>query len=183
MNKKLLTKTLIASALVLTTVGSGFHSSSNYNGINNVAKAAETTDGQLWKGVRDSLKEANIIDKSDNENVKVTYKIENGGENTVSGTASLDSLSTNQNINAEITKIEIERKNPNYSNINTDEAWKKLTKSLKEKNLVKNGAKVSIYSKDPSDITITGKVGDSNSNAINRIINPKDITHITVENN
>ncbi|NGQ79973.1 DUF4888 domain-containing protein, partial [Staphylococcus aureus] len=90
---------------------------------------------------------------------------------------------TNQNINAEITKIEIERKNPNYSNINTDEAWKKLTKSLKEKNLVKNGAKVSIYSKDPSDITITGKVGDSNSNAINRIINPKDITHITVENN
>ncbi len=26
MNKKLLTKTLIASALVLTTVGSGFHS-------------------------------------------------------------------------------------------------------------------------------------------------------------
>nr|WFO02275.1 hypothetical protein PEB16_04345 [Staphylococcus aureus] len=35
MNKKLLTKTLIASALVLTTVGSGFHSSSNYNGINN----------------------------------------------------------------------------------------------------------------------------------------------------
>lgn len=31
MNKKLLTKTLIASALVLTTVGSGFHSSSNYN--------------------------------------------------------------------------------------------------------------------------------------------------------
>ncbi|MDT4083850.1 DUF4888 domain-containing protein, partial [Staphylococcus aureus] len=100
MNKKLLTKTLIASALVLTTVGSGFHSSSNYNGINNVAKAAETTDGQLWKDVRDSLKEANIIDKSDNENVKVTYKIENGGENTVSGTASLDSLSTNQNINA-----------------------------------------------------------------------------------
>lgn len=49
MNKKLLTKTLIASALVLTTVGSGFHSSSNYNGINNVAKASEITDSELWK--------------------------------------------------------------------------------------------------------------------------------------
>lgn len=49
MNKKLLTKTLIASALVLTTVGSGFHSSSNYNGINNIVKAAETTDRDLWK--------------------------------------------------------------------------------------------------------------------------------------
>lgn len=49
MNKKLLTKTLIASALVLTTVGSGFHSASNYNGINNVAKASEIKDNQLWK--------------------------------------------------------------------------------------------------------------------------------------
>ena len=32
------------------------------------------------KNVRDALKDANIIDKTDNENVKVTYKIENGGE-------------------------------------------------------------------------------------------------------
>ncbi len=56
MNKKLLTKTLIASALVLTTVGSGFHSSSNYNGINNVAKAEQTTDNELWKNVRDCFK-------------------------------------------------------------------------------------------------------------------------------
>ncbi|CDR66708.1 Ear protein [Staphylococcus schweitzeri] len=46
MNKKLFTKTLIASALVLTTVGSGFHPTSNYNSINHVAKAAETTDDQ-----------------------------------------------------------------------------------------------------------------------------------------
>ncbi len=74
MNKKLLTKTLIASALVLTTVGSGFHSSSNYNGINNVAKAAETTDRDLWKNVRDALKDANIIDKTDKETIKVKYK-------------------------------------------------------------------------------------------------------------
>ncbi len=49
MNKKLLTRTLIASALVLTTVGSGFHSSSNYNGINNVAKASEITDRLMEK--------------------------------------------------------------------------------------------------------------------------------------
>lgn len=75
MNKKLLTKTLIASALVLTTVGSGFHSSSNYNGINNVAQAAETTDGQLWKNVRDALKEANIIDGNENETIDVNYKL------------------------------------------------------------------------------------------------------------
>lgn len=75
MNKKLLTKTLIASALVLTTVGSGFHSSSNYNGINNVAKASEITDSELWKNVRDALKDANIIDKTDKETIKVKYKL------------------------------------------------------------------------------------------------------------
>lgn len=77
--------------------------------------------------------------------MKITYKNSNGSENTVSGSASLDCLSNNQNINAEITKV-------------------------------------FIYSKDPSDNTISGNVGDANSNATNRIINPKDITHITVEN-
>ncbi len=97
MNKKLLTKTLIASALVLTTVGSRFSFSSNYNGINNVAKAEQTTDNALWKNVRDALKDANIIDKTDNENVKVTYKIENGGENTIEGTANLENISTSRN--------------------------------------------------------------------------------------
>ncbi len=104
---------MIASALVLTTVGSGFHSSSNYNGINNVAKAEQTTDNALWKNVRDALKDANIIDKTDNENVKVTYKIENGGENTIEGTANLENISTSNNpkINPQnVTKINITRK-------------------------------------------------------------------------
>ncbi|HCZ1485634.1 TPA: DUF4888 domain-containing protein, partial [Staphylococcus aureus] len=97
MNKKLLTKTLIASALVLTTVGSGFHSSSNYNGINNVAKAEQTTDRDLWKNVRDALKEANIIDNTANETVGVTYNLNNGAEHSITGTADLDELSTSNN--------------------------------------------------------------------------------------
>ena len=97
---------MIASALVLTTVGSGFHSSSNYNGINNVAKAEQTTDNELWKNVRDALKEANIIDKTDNENVKVTYKLANGGENSIEGTANLNELSNSNNkpINSDSVK-------------------------------------------------------------------------------
>ncbi len=49
------------------------------------------------ENVRDALKDANIIDKTDNENVKVTYKIENGGENTIEGTANLENISTSNN--------------------------------------------------------------------------------------
>ncbi|HGZ7082507.1 DUF4888 domain-containing protein [Staphylococcus aureus] len=183
MNKKLLTKTLIASALVLTTVGSGFHSSSNYNGINNVAKAEQTTDNALRKNVRDALKDANIIDKTDNENVKVTYKIENGGENTIEGTANLENISTSNNpkINPQnVTKINITRKNSNYPNIDANNTWKKLTEKLKEKNIVNNGDNVSILSTDPKDETVFGKVGEDKSNVSNRYINPKDINEIQI---
>ena len=59
----------------------------------------------------------------------------------------------------------------------------KLVDSLKDKELVKEGAKVSIYSKDKDDGVITGNVGDTDSNAQSRLINTKDITHITIENN
>ncbi len=65
------------------------------------------------ENVRDALKDANIIDKTDNENVKVTYKIENGGENTIEGTANLENISTSNNpkINPQnVTKINITRK-------------------------------------------------------------------------
>lgn len=55
MNTKFLGKTLVASALVLTTLGTGLHSS--YLGLdtNKVVKTAKAeekmTDGQLWKKV------------------------------------------------------------------------------------------------------------------------------------
>ncbi|EOB8490541.1 TPA: DUF4888 domain-containing protein [Staphylococcus aureus] len=186
MNKKLLTKTLIASALVLTTVGSGFHSSSNYNGINNVAKASEIKDNQLWKKVRDSLKDANIIDKTDNETIEVKYKTKNGAEGNISGTASLNELGSSNNAEIDsygVSRIDIKRVNPKSNSTDANSIWKKLVDSLKDKELVKEGAKVSIYSKDKEDGVISGNVGDTNSNAQSRIINTKDITHITIENN
>ena len=49
------------------------------------------------ENVRDALKDANIIDKTDNENVKVTYKLENGGESSIEGTANLNELSNSNN--------------------------------------------------------------------------------------
>ncbi|HDE4094697.1 TPA: DUF4888 domain-containing protein [Staphylococcus aureus] len=183
MNKKLLTKTLIASALVLTTVGSGFHSSSNYNGINNVAKAAETTDGQLWKNVRDALKEANIIDNTANETVGVTYNLNNGGEHSITGTANLDKLSTSNNstVNTDsVNTVDITRVNPNGKTIDANEAWKKLTDKLKEKNIVKNGDTVTIHSKDENDPPISAKVGSDYNGNKRFILNQRDITKITI---
>ncbi|MCQ1160800.1 DUF4888 domain-containing protein [Staphylococcus aureus] len=178
MNKKLLTKTLIASALVLTTVGSGFHSSSKYNGINNVAKAEQTTDRDLWKNVRDALKEANIIDKTAQETVKVTYNLENGGERSITGSANLDELSTSNN--STVNTVDITRVNPNGKTIDANEAWKKLTDKLKEKNIVKNGDKVTIHSKDEKDPEISAKVGEDYNGNRGFMLNQRDITKITI---
>ncbi|HDB4116862.1 TPA: DUF4888 domain-containing protein [Staphylococcus aureus] len=183
MNKKLLTKTLIASALVLTTVGSGFHSSSNYNGINNVAKAAETTDSELWKNVRDALKDANIIDKTDKETIKVKYKLKNGGESEISGTANLDNLSNTNNSTVSpdsVNRVDITRVNPNGNKLDANDAWKKLTQSLKEKNIVKDGDTVTIHSKDSTDPKISGKVGQDFTDHRNYMLDKKDIDKITI---
>ncbi|ARM68469.1 DUF4888 domain-containing protein [Staphylococcus aureus] len=183
MNKKLLTKTLIASALVLTTVGSGFHSSSNYNGINNVAKASEITDSELWKNVRDALKDANIIDKTDNETIKVKYKLKNGGESEISGTANLDNLSNTNNSTVSpdsVNRVDITRVNPNGNKLDANDAWKKLTQSLKEKNIVKDGDTVTIHSKDSTDPKISGKVGQDFTDHRNYMLDKKDIDKITI---
>ncbi|HAR4920399.1 TPA: DUF4888 domain-containing protein [Staphylococcus aureus] len=183
MNKKLLTKTLIASALVLTTVGSGFHSSSNYNGINNVAKASEITDSELWKNVRDALKDANIIDKTDKETIKVKYKLKNGGESEISGTANLDNLSNSNNSTVSpdsVNRVDITRVNPNGNKLDANDAWKKLTQSLKEKNIVKDGDTVTIHSKDSTDPKISGKVGQDFTDHRNYMLDKKDIDKITI---
>ncbi|HEJ8626396.1 TPA: DUF4888 domain-containing protein [Staphylococcus aureus] len=181
--KKLLTKTLIASALVLTTVGSGFHSSSNYNGINNVAKASEITDSELWKNVRDALKDANIIDKTDKETIKVKYKLKNGGESEISGTANLDNLSNTNNSTVSpdsVNRVDITRVNPNGNKLDANDAWKKLTQSLKEKNIVKDGDTVTIHSKDSTDPKISGKVGQDFTDHRNYMLDKKDIDKITI---
>lgn len=79
MNTKFLGKTLVASALVLTTLGTGLHSSYlglNTNKVVKTAKAEEKmTNGQLWKKVKDSLIDSNIISGNENEEITVTYVI------------------------------------------------------------------------------------------------------------
>ncbi|HEI8639862.1 TPA: DUF4888 domain-containing protein [Staphylococcus aureus] len=183
MNKKLLTKTLIASALVLTTVGSGFHSSSNYNGINNVAKAAETTDGQLWKNVRDALKEANIIDGNENETIDVNYKLKNGSENKILANGNSNGDFSKQNIDIEsLTTINIKKVNISNFNerIDANNTWKNLTNKLKGQKIIKDGDKVTIHSKDQKDPKISGIVGQDFTEHKNYMLYKKDIDKITI---
>ncbi|MDG6706136.1 DUF4888 domain-containing protein, partial [Staphylococcus aureus] len=90
MNTKFLGKTLVASALVLTTLGTGLHSSYlglDTNKVVKTAKAEENmTEGQLWKKVRDSLIDSQIISGNNGESVKVTYSNGTGQSNSVEST-------------------------------------------------------------------------------------------------
>ncbi len=82
MNTKFLGKTLVASALVLTTLGTGLHSSYlglDTNKVVKTAKAEENmTNGQLWKKVKDSLIDSQIISGNEHETVKVTFTTTSG---------------------------------------------------------------------------------------------------------
>ncbi|HAZ6321392.1 TPA: DUF4888 domain-containing protein, partial [Staphylococcus aureus] len=143
----------------------------------------QTTDRDLWKNVRDALKEANIIDKTAQETVKVTYNLENGGERSITGSANLDELSTSNNstVNTDsVNTVDITRVNPNGKTIDANEAWKKLTDKLKEKNIVKNGDKVTIHSKDEKDPEISAKVGEDYNGNRGFMLNQRDITKITI---
>ncbi|HGZ7957253.1 TPA: DUF4888 domain-containing protein, partial [Staphylococcus aureus] len=149
----------------------------------NVAKAEQTTDNELWKNVRDALKDANIIDKTDQETVEVKYKLKNGGERSITGTANLDELSTSNNstVNTDsVNTVDITRVNPNGNKLDANEAWKKLTDKLKEKNIVKDGDTVTIHSKDKKDPKISAKVGEDYNGNKGFMLNQRDITKITI---
>lgn len=96
MNKKFLGKTLVASALVLTTLGSGVHSSYlglDTNKVVKTAKAEENmTKNDVWKGVRSSLLSSNFINGIGDETVKVTYLDKNGESTHFSSTANHDTF-------------------------------------------------------------------------------------------
>ncbi|WGZ27887.1 DUF4888 domain-containing protein, partial [Staphylococcus aureus] len=87
MNTKFLGKTLVASALVLTTLGTGLHSS--YLGLdtNKVVKTAKAeekmTDGQLWNKVKLSLIDSDIISGNKDEDIKVTYSLKDDNSSSV----------------------------------------------------------------------------------------------------
>ncbi|HDT6323675.1 TPA: DUF4888 domain-containing protein [Staphylococcus aureus] len=190
MNTKFLGKTLVASALVLTTLGTGLHSSYlglDTNKVVKTAKAEENmTDGQLWKKVKDSLIDSQIISGNENETVKVTYTTTSGQSNSVESTGNQtgDVFSTPSNF-SKLSQIDITKQNIDGSDFNTkldaNATWKSLTKKLEEQGLIKTGDKVTIHSKDSNDPKITGTVGQDFTEHKGFNLNKRDINKITIE--
>ncbi|MCM0450532.1 DUF4888 domain-containing protein [Staphylococcus aureus] len=190
MNTKFLGKTLVASALVLTTLGTGLHSSYlglDTNKVVKTAKAEENmTEGQLWKKVKNSLIDSNIISGNENETVKVTFTTTSGQSNSVESTGNQtgDVFSKPSNF-SKLSQIDITKKNIPSEDFNTridaNETWKTLTQKLKGQGLVTDGDTVTIHSNDKADPEIKGKVGSEMNDHKGLMLNKRDINKITIE--
>lgn len=189
MNAKLLGKTLVASALVLTTLGSGVHSS--YLGLDTskVVKTAKAeknmTKSDLWRGIKSSLTSSNIINGNGDETIKVSYIDKNGQSTQFESTANHDTFPYESRDYFKLTKIEIEKKNipteDYHTTLNANEAWHNITKTLKEKGLVSDGNKVTISTKDSKDPQVIGTVGSEMNDYKEHNLNKRDINKITIE--
>ncbi|EOB7904591.1 DUF4888 domain-containing protein [Staphylococcus aureus] len=186
MNTKFLGKTLVASALVLTTLGTGLHSSYlglDTNKVIKTAKAEENmTKTDLWKGIKHSLIDANIISGNEHESVKISYILNNGQSTNFESTANHDTFTNEPSQFSKLTQIDIEKTNIRDldARIDANLTWKKLTQKLKEQNLVNNGDTVSIHSKDKNDPLITAKVGEDYNEHKQLMPYKKDIDKITI---
>ncbi|UVI81535.1 DUF4888 domain-containing protein [Staphylococcus aureus] len=193
MNTKFLGKTLVAGALVLTTLGTGLHSSYlglDTNKIVKTAKAEEKmTDGQLWNKVKLSLIDSTIINGNENETVKVTYTDINGHSSNVESTANFDgsTISTPSkfsNLNSiDITKVNVSADDFNIR-LGGKTTWETFVKSLSEKGLLTPGQKVTIQAVDPtnsSKTTVTGTVGVGVTNDNGDTLTKRFINKITIE--
>lgn len=192
MNTKFLGKTLVASALVLTTLGTGLHSS--YLGLdtNKVVKTAKAeekiTDGQLWKKVKDSLIDSDIISGNKDEDIKVTYSFKDDNSSSVSAPGNDNGDNFNQKIDFKgLKQIDLTKENV-YDDFNkeldTKKTWDSLTTKLKDKGLVADGQKVTIHCNDKSNntnTTVSGKVGEGISSNSGTTFKKRFIDKITIE--
>ncbi|AJP66248.1 TPA: DUF4888 domain-containing protein [Staphylococcus aureus] len=192
MNTKFLGKTLVASALVLTTLGTGLHSS--YLGLdtNKVVKTAKAeekiTDGQLWKKVKDSLIDSDIISGNKDEDIKVTYSLKDDNSSSVSAPGNDNGDNFNQKIDFKgLKQIDLTKENV-YDDFNkeldTKKTWDSLTTKLKDKGLVADGQKVTIHCNDKSNntnTTVSGKVGEGISSNSGTTFKKRFIDKITIE--
>ncbi|SUJ28965.1 DUF4888 domain-containing protein [Staphylococcus aureus] len=192
MNTKFLGKTLVASALVLTTLGTGLHSS--YLGLdtNKVVKTAKAEekikDGQLWKKVKDSLIDSDIISGNKDEDIKVTYSLKDDNSSSVSAPGNDNGDNFNQKIDFKgLKQIDLTKENV-YDDFNkeldTKKTWDSLTTKLKDKGLVADGQKVTIHCNDKSNntnTTVSGKVGEGISSNSGTTFKKRFIDKITIE--
>ncbi|HGO2770770.1 TPA: DUF4888 domain-containing protein [Staphylococcus aureus] len=192
MNTKFLGKTLVASALVLTTLGTGLHSS--YLGLdtNKVVKTAKAeekmTDGQLWNKVKLSLIDSDIISGNKDENIKVTYSLKDDNSSSVSAPGNDNGDNFNQKIDFKgLKQIDLTKENV-YDDFNkeldTKKTWDSLTTKLKDKGLVADGQKVTIHCNDKSNntnTTVSGKVGEGISSNSGTTFKKRFIDKITID--
>lgn len=190
MNTKFLGKTLVASALVLTTLGTGLHSSYlglDTNKVVKTAKAEENmTEGQLWKKVKDSLIDSNIILGNEYATIDVTYLQNSGNSTKVSapGNSNEDFLSYKADF-SRLLHIDMEKINVPPANFNdrvdANSIWNSLTKQLKSKGLVKDGDTITIHTSENNIPKITGKVGDNYQDNKGLMLEKRLINKITIE--
>lgn len=192
MNTKFLDKTLVASALVLTTLGTGLHSS--YLGLdtNKVVKTAKAeekmTDGQLWNKVKLSLIDSDIISGNKDEDIKVTYSLKDDNSSSVSAPGNDNGDNFNQKIDFKgLKQIDLTKENV-YDDFNkeldTKKTWDSLTTKLKDKGLVADGQKVTIHCNDKSNntnTTVSGKVGEGISSNSGTTFKKRFIDKITID--
>ncbi|HHO5492473.1 TPA: DUF4888 domain-containing protein [Staphylococcus aureus] len=186
MNTKFLGKTLVASALVLTTLGTGLHSSYlglDTNKVVKTAKAEENmTNGQLWLGVKKSLIDSQIINGNENETVKVTYTTTSGQSADVEATANNDTVTNTQSNFSKLSYIDITRQNVGSEDfnkvLNGNTTWNTLTEKLESSGLVTKGQKVTIHS---SDKTVSGTVGEKLTDPNTDNLEKRFINKITIE--
>ncbi|SUK45340.1 DUF4888 domain-containing protein [Staphylococcus aureus] len=192
MNTKFLGKTLVASALVLTTLGTGFHSSYlglDSNKVVKTAKADSLTDGQLWLSVKNPLIDSKIISGNDGEEIKVSYIRNDGQSNSVTAYGNNnDNFSSTPSNFSKLKEIDLKKENIPANDFNTtvnaDECWNKLTSMLKEKGLLIDGQKVTIHCNDKSNSTtstVSGKVGEGISSGSGTVFTKRFIDKITIE--
>ncbi|MCS5292901.1 DUF4888 domain-containing protein [Staphylococcus aureus] len=185
-------KTLVASALVLTTLGTGLHSS--YLGLdtNKVVKTAKAeekmTDGQLWNKVKLSLIDSDIISGNKDEDIKVTYSLKDDNSSSVSAPGNDNGDNFNQKIDFKgLKQIDLTKENV-YDDFNkeldTKKTWDSLTTKLKDKGLVADGQKVTIHCNDKSNntnTTVSGKVGEGISSNSGTTFKKRFIDKITID--
>ncbi|HDG6064577.1 TPA: DUF4888 domain-containing protein [Staphylococcus aureus] len=193
MNTKFLGKTLVASALVLTTLGTGLHSSYlglDTNKVVKTAKAEENmTNGQLWLGVKKSLIDSDIISGNDGENITVSYSLSDGNSSSVSAPGNDDGKNLNQKIDFSVLKqVDISKQNISEEDLNkrldANKTWNTLTQKLHDAGLLKNGQKVTIQATNPTTSetnSITGIVGQTLNNPNADPLEKRFINKITIE--
>lgn len=193
MNTKFLGKTLVASALVLTTLGTGLHSSYlglDTNKVVKTAKAEENmTDGQLWKKVKDSLIDSDIISGNRDEEIKVTYSLKDGNSPSVTAPRNDSGDNFNQKIDfGSLKQVDISKQNIGEEDFNkrldANKTWNTFTQKLKDAGLLKNGQKVTIQTTNPttsSTNSITGTVGETLNDKNADPLEKRLINKITIE--